>query len=207
MPPLPRREELPDDIRDLLLYQKQDVAHERFGRDAAELAKAIIAVRRAREGDRRAGGGLSKTWLGWSERRVRNRGSGWWLLAVGSRCTRATGHRRAGNMGTAEGGSHFCITANRARPIRPAFSGQPGRPPFESRNNNLGCQLVRALLETCAVLMANRIRRPGSSHEDLRPRQSRSWLVACHMLHESAEGADRAQPGKGPDRVHASIVL
>jgi hypothetical protein len=63
MQPLPRREDLPDDIRDLLLYQKQDAAHERFGRDATELIKSIIVVRRAREWERRAGGGWSKTWL------------------------------------------------------------------------------------------------------------------------------------------------
>jgi len=49
MPALPRPDELPEDIRDLVDYQKQDVAHERFGRDAAELIAAIIAVRRARE--------------------------------------------------------------------------------------------------------------------------------------------------------------
>jgi hypothetical protein len=35
MPPLPHFEELPDDIRDLVLYQKHDVAHERYGRDIA----------------------------------------------------------------------------------------------------------------------------------------------------------------------------
>jgi hypothetical protein len=45
MPALPRREELPEDIRDLVLYQKHDVAHERFGRDIAELIEAIQTVR------------------------------------------------------------------------------------------------------------------------------------------------------------------
>jgi len=49
MPALPRLDELPEDIRDLVRYQKQDVAHERFGRDAGELTTAIIAARRARE--------------------------------------------------------------------------------------------------------------------------------------------------------------
>jgi hypothetical protein len=41
MPPLPRSEELPDEIRNLVLFQKQDVAHEHFGRDIAELIEAI----------------------------------------------------------------------------------------------------------------------------------------------------------------------
>jgi Cu/Ag efflux protein CusF len=41
MPPLPRAEELRHDIRDLVLHQKQDVAHEHFGRDMAELIDAI----------------------------------------------------------------------------------------------------------------------------------------------------------------------
>ena len=47
MPQLPRREDLPEDIRDLVLYQKHDVAHERFGRDAADLIEAIKTVRKA----------------------------------------------------------------------------------------------------------------------------------------------------------------
>src|SRR5262249_33031946 len=46
LPPLPRREELPESIRDLLLHQKHDVTHERFHRDVADLAKAISIVRR-----------------------------------------------------------------------------------------------------------------------------------------------------------------
>jgi hypothetical protein len=50
MPPLPRQDELPEDIRDLVLYQKHDVAHERFGRDLADLTAAIQTVRR---GERR----------------------------------------------------------------------------------------------------------------------------------------------------------
>jgi tetratricopeptide (TPR) repeat protein len=50
MPPLPRSEELPDDIRDLMLYQKHDVAHERFGRDMAELIDAIRVVRKSAAG-------------------------------------------------------------------------------------------------------------------------------------------------------------
>ena len=46
MPPLPRAENLPEDIRELVLYQKHDVAHERFGRDIADLVQAIVTVRR-----------------------------------------------------------------------------------------------------------------------------------------------------------------
>jgi hypothetical protein len=44
--PLPRPSDLPDDIRELVQYQKHDVTHERFGRDVADLADAIAAVRR-----------------------------------------------------------------------------------------------------------------------------------------------------------------
>jgi hypothetical protein len=55
MRPLPREEELPADIRDLVLYQKHDVAHERFGRDLAELIEAIVAVRRRRQPGRALG--------------------------------------------------------------------------------------------------------------------------------------------------------
>ncbi len=44
--PLPRGDDLPPAIRDLVHYQKHDVAHEHFGRDANALAEAIIAVRR-----------------------------------------------------------------------------------------------------------------------------------------------------------------
>lgn len=50
MPPLPRPEELPEDVRDLVLYQKHDVTHEKFGRDAADLIEAIKAVRKAQAG-------------------------------------------------------------------------------------------------------------------------------------------------------------
>ena len=47
MPPLPRRDELPEDIRDLVLHQKQNITHESFGRDTDDLIAAIAAVRRA----------------------------------------------------------------------------------------------------------------------------------------------------------------
>ena len=44
--PLPRPDDLPTAIRDLVHYQKHDVSHENFGRDANALAEAIVAVRR-----------------------------------------------------------------------------------------------------------------------------------------------------------------
>jgi TIR domain len=46
LPPLPRAGDLPSDISELVLYQKHDVTHERFGRDIAELVEAIRGVRR-----------------------------------------------------------------------------------------------------------------------------------------------------------------
>ena len=45
---LPRPDELPEDIRELVLYQKQDVTHEHYGRDIAGLAEAVIAGRKGR---------------------------------------------------------------------------------------------------------------------------------------------------------------
>jgi len=50
--PLPRADALPEDIRDLVLYQKHVVAHERFGRDVADLAQAIGRVREKAHGER-----------------------------------------------------------------------------------------------------------------------------------------------------------
>ncbi len=41
---LPDPAQLPEDIRDLVLHQKQDVTYERFGRDVAELISAIKTV-------------------------------------------------------------------------------------------------------------------------------------------------------------------
>lgn len=41
IPPLPRSEDLPEDIRELVLHQKLDVAHEKFGRDIEELIAAL----------------------------------------------------------------------------------------------------------------------------------------------------------------------
>ena len=44
---LPQEESLPPDIRELVLYHKQDVAHESFGRDVQALVSAIDAHRQA----------------------------------------------------------------------------------------------------------------------------------------------------------------
>ena len=46
LPPLPRANELPPDIRDLVHYQKHDLTYEQFRRDTSALVDAIIAVRR-----------------------------------------------------------------------------------------------------------------------------------------------------------------
>jgi hypothetical protein len=47
MPSLPRRDELPEHLRDLALHQKQDIVHESFGQDADELIKAVQFVLRS----------------------------------------------------------------------------------------------------------------------------------------------------------------
>jgi hypothetical protein len=52
MPPLPLAEELPENIRDLVLYQKHNIAHESFGRDAAHLIAALQYLLRERRGPR-----------------------------------------------------------------------------------------------------------------------------------------------------------
>ncbi len=44
--PLPRADQLPEDIRELVLHQKHDVSQERFGRDVADLVREIGLVRR-----------------------------------------------------------------------------------------------------------------------------------------------------------------
>jgi formylglycine-generating enzyme required for sulfatase activity len=46
---MPAPDDLPQEIRDLVHYQKHDVAHERFNRDTQELAAAIVAIRKARQ--------------------------------------------------------------------------------------------------------------------------------------------------------------
>ena len=52
MPSLPHKDDLPEDIRDLVLYQKHDIAHESFGRDAADLIAAIKTVLQGKQGAR-----------------------------------------------------------------------------------------------------------------------------------------------------------
>jgi TIR domain-containing protein len=54
MPPLPLAAELPENIRDLVLYQKHNVAHESFGRDAAHLIAALQSLLHERRGPWRA---------------------------------------------------------------------------------------------------------------------------------------------------------
>lgn len=44
MPPLPRKEDLPEDIRELVEYQKHSITHESFSRDAAHLVEAVKAA-------------------------------------------------------------------------------------------------------------------------------------------------------------------
>uniref|UniRef100_UPI0025CB8C57 toll/interleukin-1 receptor domain-containing protein n=1 Tax=uncultured Hyphomicrobium sp. TaxID=194373 RepID=UPI0025CB8C57 len=51
--PVPAADRLPEDIRPLVLHQKHDVSHERFGRDVAELIQAIKQMRGA-HGPRRS---------------------------------------------------------------------------------------------------------------------------------------------------------
>src|SRR5262249_44406678 len=46
LPPLPRIDDLPSEIRDLVHYQKHDVTYEHFRRDTSALVDAITAVRR-----------------------------------------------------------------------------------------------------------------------------------------------------------------
>jgi formylglycine-generating enzyme required for sulfatase activity len=46
LPPLPRADELPPEIRALVHYQKHDVTYEHFRRDASALVDAITTVRR-----------------------------------------------------------------------------------------------------------------------------------------------------------------
>jgi hypothetical protein len=52
MPPLPLAEDLPENIRDLVLYQKHNIAHESFGRDAAHLIAVLKSLLRERRGPR-----------------------------------------------------------------------------------------------------------------------------------------------------------
>ena len=52
---LPRGDDLPKDMRALVLHQKHDVSHERFGRDVEELTAAIRAGRKALQVEGRSG--------------------------------------------------------------------------------------------------------------------------------------------------------
>lgn len=49
--PMPRGANLPEDIREIVLHQKHDISHERFGRDIEELVVAINAGRRAMQAE------------------------------------------------------------------------------------------------------------------------------------------------------------
>lgn len=52
MASLPLPEDLPENVRDLVFYQKHNIAHESFSRDAAHLVAAIKTVLRDRRGPR-----------------------------------------------------------------------------------------------------------------------------------------------------------
>src|SRR5262245_8790152 len=52
--PVPRPQDLPEEICELPFYQKHDVTLERFGRDIAELSEAIVNVRRSKRPQRAA---------------------------------------------------------------------------------------------------------------------------------------------------------
>jgi TIR domain len=45
---LPQPEELPEDLRALVLHQKHDVVHERFRRDVADLTQAVESLRKVK---------------------------------------------------------------------------------------------------------------------------------------------------------------
>jgi hypothetical protein len=49
LPRLPRPDELPEDIRELVFHQKHDIAHERFRRDITDLVQAIESLRKMEE--------------------------------------------------------------------------------------------------------------------------------------------------------------
>lgn len=75
IPPLPLAKELPENMRDLVLYQKHNIAHESFGRDAAHLIAALQSLLRKRRGPRHwraiavagaSGLALTGVLLGWT---------------------------------------------------------------------------------------------------------------------------------------------
>lgn len=61
---LPKPDQLPDDIRNLVLHQKHDITHERFGRDVQDLIDAINAERRDRRTARAVRPYLEHAWIG-----------------------------------------------------------------------------------------------------------------------------------------------
>jgi hypothetical protein len=52
MPPLPRKEDLPEEIRDLVQYQKHNIRHETFGDDATRLIEVIKTLLRDKHSPR-----------------------------------------------------------------------------------------------------------------------------------------------------------
>ncbi len=81
--PLPRGDALPEDIRDLVLYQKQVVTHEQFGRDVAGLVEAISFARKAAAAPQAArdlADFVDEAPAGGSE--DRRRAAGWLLLLL-----------------------------------------------------------------------------------------------------------------------------
>jgi hypothetical protein len=62
MPRLPRSDELPDDLRALILHQKHDVVHERFQRDITDLIQAVEATTTGPSPSGRARRGITVGW-------------------------------------------------------------------------------------------------------------------------------------------------
>ena len=108
MPPLPRAEALPADIRDLVLYQKHDVAHERFGRDMTELTAAIAQTRRGGE----------RTWL-WP--------------AAGVAAVLLIGGIAFGTFWSGDAVPTDVVEESPGTPRRPAWRWSARAPPFPSR--------------------------------------------------------------------------
>jgi hypothetical protein len=83
LPALPRAADLPDDIRDLVHYQKHDVVHERFGRDIAGLIEAIEIVRGRTRGAGAAICAVPWGWIGATALAVSALGYGWaWTSGI-----------------------------------------------------------------------------------------------------------------------------
>jgi formylglycine-generating enzyme required for sulfatase activity len=75
--PLPRANALPEDIRDLVLHQTHEVAHNGFGRDVAGLVEAIRLVRRAARTGADGNSGSAVRWLGAAALAALLSGAGW----------------------------------------------------------------------------------------------------------------------------------